>query len=92
MTKHEFMEALFERGNLSLKEAEIVVNTMFKMMTETLRNGDRIELRGFGSFKIKDYESYMGRNPKTGERIQVKAKKMPFFKVGRELRSRVDGK
>ena len=60
-------------------------------MTKTLEDGDRIEIRGFGSFSIRKYKPYVGRNPKTGETIEVKEKKLPFFKVGRELKNRVNG-
>jgi len=90
MTKSQLIEALYERGNLSQKAAEVVVNTIFQAMIETLKNGDRIEIRGFGSFKMKNYGSYKGLNPKTGERVEVKAKRLPFFKVGKELRHRMN--
>ena len=91
MTKSQLIKALFQRhNNLSLKEAEIVVHTIFKSMFEVLKRGENIEIRGFGSFKLKNYDSYMGRNPKTGESIKVKDKKLPFFKVGKELRVRVN--
>jgi integration host factor subunit beta len=59
-------------------------------MAESLAKDDRVEIRGFGSFKVKDYSSYQGRNPKTGEIIQVKEKKLPYFKVGKEMKERVD--
>ena len=90
MNKSELVEALAIRKNLTYKQAEQIVNLLFDSMSEALINDDRIEIRGFGSFMVKDYKSYMGRNPKTGEVIEVKPKKLPFFKVGKELRERVD--
>lgn len=91
MNKSELIEALSLQQDLTYKKAEEIINLMFDTMTEELINGGRIEIRGFGSFVVKDYKSYVGRNPKTGEAIQVKTKKLPFFKVGKELRERVDG-
>jgi integration host factor subunit beta len=69
-----------------------VVNVVFDSMSDSLAKGDRVEIRGFGSFKVKSYNSYQGRNPKTGEIIQVKEKKLPYFKVGKEMKERVDSK
>ena len=91
MNKSELVEALSERENLTYKKAEQIVNLVFDSMAEALIENDRIEIRGFGSFMVKDYKAYMGRNPKTGEVIEVKPKKLPFFKVGKELRERVNG-
>lgn len=91
MNKSELVEALSERENLTYKKAEQIVNLVFDSMAEALIENDRIEIRGFGSFMVKDYKAYMGRNPKTGEVIKVKPKKLPFFKVGKELRERVNG-
>ena len=90
MNKSQLIEALAKAENLTIKAAEDVVNTFFKEMEKSLIRGDRIEIRGLGSFKIKQYDSYNGRNPKTGKIIEVKGKKLPFFKVGRELKERVD--
>ncbi|MDY0291462.1 MAG: HU family DNA-binding protein [Desulfuromonadaceae bacterium] len=90
MNKSELVEALSLEKDLTHKRAEQIVNLIFDSMTEELRNLGRIEIRGFGSFVVKDYKGYTGRNPKTGETIQVKDKKLPFFKVGKELRERVD--
>ncbi len=89
MTKSQLIEAVAARAGLTRKRAERVVNTIFATMEEALVRGDRIEIRGFGSFKTKHYSSYTGRNPKTGEAIQVAEKVLPVFKVGRQLRSRV---
>jgi len=75
---------------LSKQEAIGVVKLFFDSLTETMINGERIEIRGFCSFFIKEYAGYSGRNPKTGEKVQVPGKKMPFFKPGKELRERVD--
>lgn len=91
MTKSELIDQLAQKANgVTYKVAEVVVNTIFQSMKDALMKGERIEIRGFGSIKVKDYPSYMGRNPKTGESIFVPAKKLPFFKVGKELRERVD--
>ena len=90
MNKSQLIEALAKAENLALKKAEEVVNTVFGDMEKALANGERVEIRGFGCFKIKQYEGYQGRNPKTGEIINVSSKKLPFFKVGKELKERVD--
>lgn len=91
MNKSELVEALATQKGLSFKKAEEIVNTIFDSMTQALVKGDRIEIRGFGSFVVRDYKSYTGRNPKTGDLIEVKPKKLPFFKVGKELKERVAG-
>ncbi len=90
MNKSELVEALADKKDLTYKKSEEIVNLIFDSMADTLAKGGRIEIRGFGSFVVKHYKAYMGRNPKTGEVIQVKPKKLPFFKVGKELRERVD--
>ena len=91
MTKSELIEMVAQRSNgITNKVAEVVVNTIFQSMKDALVAGDRIEIRGLGSIKVKSYMSYTGRNPKTGESIFVPSKKLPFFKVGKELRERVD--
>jgi integration host factor subunit beta len=89
MNKSELIEALAAKKGLSFKKAEEIINTIFDTMTDALVAGDRIEIRGFGSFVVNEYKSYVGRNPKTGESIEVKPKKLPFFKVGKELKERV---
>ena len=91
MNKSELVEALANEKNLTYKKSEEIVNIIFDSMSDTLTHGGRIEIRGFGSFIVKDYKAYMGRNPKTGEVINVNPKKLPFFKVGKELRELVDG-
>ena len=91
MNKSELIEELAVKKGLSYKKAEEIVNTIFDSMTNAMVHGDRIEIRGFGSFVVNDYKAYTGRNPKTGESISVKPKKLPFFKVGKELKERVAG-
>ena len=90
MNKSELIEALAQNQSLPTKTAASIVNTIVDTMIETLVRGDNIELRGFGSFTVKKYETYTGRNPKTGDRVLVKPKKLPFFKVGKELRESID--
>ena len=90
MNKSELVERLAERAKITKKRAEQVVNLVFEQMTDALRRGDRIEIRGFGSFTCKSYEAYTGRNPRTGATIPVPAKRLPIFKVGKELKERVD--
>ena len=91
MTKRELIEKLAEKvKTLSLKDSEIIVNTIFDSMTEALATGDRIEIRGFGSVQVKERRPREGRNPRTGEKVSVEEKKVPFFKVGKELKERVD--
>lgn len=90
MNKSELIEALSQDIDLPHREAAAITNTIIETMTEALAKGESIEIRGFGSFVIKDYGSYEGRNPKTGEKIKVKPKKLPFFKVGKDLREQVN--
>lgn len=90
MNKSELIEKLSARTNISIIQAEEVVNLIIGKMRETMAQGGRIEIRGFGSFVVKEYEAYQGRNPKTGAAISVPPKKLPFFKVGKELKERID--
>jgi len=90
MNKSQLIEALAQEEDLALKKAEEVVNTVFGDMEKALISGERVEIRGLGSFKVKHYDGYKGRNPKTGQIIEVTPKKLPFFKVGKELKERVD--
>ena len=92
MNKSELIEALSQEINVPLLEADSITNTVLDAMTNALALGDSIEIRGFGSFVVKEYGSYQGRNPKTGDKIQVPPKKLPFFKVGKELREKVNKK
>lgn len=91
MKKSDLIAQLSENQELSSKEAFAVVNLVFDGFTSALRAGGRIEIRGFGSFTVRDYSPYLGKNPKTGKRVQVGSKKLPYFKVGRELKERVNG-
>ena len=91
MTKAELIDVIAGHTDLTRKSVEAIVNAIFDGMAEAMLAGERIEIRGFGNFTVKEYRSYDGRNPKTGERVEVPPKKMPFFKVGKDLRDRVDG-
>jgi integration host factor subunit beta len=90
MTKSELIDAIAGRGELTKARAELVVNCVFDAMTEALQGGDGIEIRGFGSFTIRPYKPYSGRNPRTGQPVPVPAKRLPFFKVGKELKELVN--
>ncbi len=90
MNKSELIEALAQDIGIPHREAAAITNTIIDTMIESLAKGESIEIRGFGSFVIKQYESYEGRNPKTGKKIKVKPKKLPFFKVGKDLREQVN--
>ena len=85
MLKCQLHQALADKINIPTEEASKIVDGFFDSMREALLRGDRIEIRGFGSFKVKQYDGYLGRNPKTGEPVQVKPKRMPFFKAGKGL-------
>ena len=89
MTRSELIEQLAQNKFISIKAAEWVIQEIFDSMSETLIAGGRIEIRGFGSFEIREYEGYTGRNPKTGLEVSVNPKKLPFFKVGKELKERI---
>jgi len=92
MNKSDLIVALAEKKNLTGKQATEIVDLMFKGFINELKNGGRIEIRGFGSFTVRKYKAYKGRNPKNGEHIDVRPKRLPFFKVGKELKKMVDGK
>jgi integration host factor subunit beta len=89
MNKSDLIIALSEKEKLTEKDASRLVNLVFDGFTDALKNGGRIEIRGFGSFTVREYDGYRGRNPKTGEPVAVKPKKGAFFKVGKELKKRV---
>lgn len=92
MTKSQLIERLMDAGSdLNKKESELVVNTIFDSIGSALISGDRVEIRGFGSFSIREREARQARNPKSGNLIDIPSKKTPFFKTGKELRERVDG-
>ena len=91
MNKSNMIDTLSTKEKLTEKNASEIINLVFDGFTDTLKKGGRIEIRGFGAFTVREYEAYKGRNPKTGNKVEVKSKKLPFFKVGRELKKRVDG-
>ena len=90
MNKLELIQALKKNNGLSKLEAATIVDLFFDKISTALAEGDRIEIRGLCSFYVKKYKAYAGRNPLTGERVQVTPKRLPFFKCGRELKERVD--
>ena len=90
MNKSELIEIVSQRSGVTKKKAEDVVNMIFDSMFAAMVKGDRIEIRGFGSYVVKSYGEYTGRNPRTGQSIHVRPKRLPFFKVGKELKEKVD--
>jgi len=90
LNKLELTQKVKDKCNLTKREADEIVKIFFSEMTNALANGERVEIRGFCSFFIKEYKSYTGRNPKTGKKVKVTPKKLPFFKCGKELKERVD--
>ena len=92
MTKSDIIKKLQNETDLTKKKATIVLDTLFDEMAKALSKGNRIEIRGFGSFHVRKYKAYTGRNPKTGEKVKIKPKKLPFFKLGRELKDRANHK
>jgi integration host factor subunit beta len=91
MTKSELIEAVAQRSNITKSRAELVVNCVFDAMTAALERGEGIEIRGYGSFTVRHYSAYDGRNPRTGKAVSVPEKRLPFFKVGKELKALVNG-
>ncbi len=91
MNRSQLIESLAIKKDIPYKRAEEIVSVVFGAMTEAMVKNERIEIRGLGSFVIKEYDTYIGRNPKTGEPISVRPKKLPFFKVGKELKEMVIG-
>lgn len=91
MTKSELIEKVSSRVTaFSRRDIEIIVDTLFRSMSDNLANGGKVEIRGFGSFKIKDRDARQGRNPKSGENIFIQPKRVPFFKAGKEIRERIN--
>ncbi len=91
MTKSELIETVASRvKNFSRKDVEIIVDTLFQSMSDSLRKGEKVEIRGFGSFKVKHRKGRQGRNPKSGENIYIESKRIPFFKAGKELKERIN--
>jgi integration host factor subunit beta len=91
MTKSEVIDHLTEKLRMPKGRVEQLVNVIFESMEQALRRGERIEIRGFGSFEVREYKAYEGRNPRTGESVYVRPKRLPFFKVGKELKERING-
>jgi integration host factor subunit beta len=91
MTKADLIEEVSRAVEMSRKDSEVIVETVFDSIVKTLRSGDKIEIRGFGSFRTRERKSRVGRNPKTGARVEVPAKKIPFFKPSKELKDVVNG-
>ncbi len=91
MTKSELIETVASSvNNFSRKDVEVVIDTLFESMSESLSRGEKVEIRGFGSFKIKQRDGRQGRNPKSGENIYIEPKKVPFFKAGKEIKERIN--
>jgi integration host factor subunit beta len=90
MTKSDLIELVANKLHLPKGKAELIVNCIFDSMEDSLKKGERIEIRGFGSFEIRHYKAYEGRNPRTGDPVGVQPKRLPFFKVGKELKERVN--
>ena len=90
MNKADLVNALKNQNGFTRHQAETIVDIFFGTMADALSKGERVEIRGFGSIFIKQYKSYIGRNPKTGEPVKVEPKKLPFFRCGKELKERVD--
>ena len=91
MTKADLIEEVSRAVEMSRKDSEVIVETVFDSIVKTLRSGDKIEIRGFGSFRTRERKPRVGRNPKTGARVEVPAKKIPFFKPSKELKDVVNG-
>ena len=90
MNKQDLANRFSEREGMSQAISKTIVDMFFDDMASNLIKGDRVEMRGFGTFKMKEYKEYAGRNPRTGEKVEVKSKRLPVFKVGKELKERVD--
>ena len=90
VTKAQLVEEVARSADLTKKDAEVIVSTVLESIVDSLKDGDKIELRGFGSFRIRERGSRIGRNPKTGARVDVPSKKIPYFKPGKELRERLN--
>lgn len=90
MTKSVLIELLATRANIPKVESEKIVNSFFEAMVEALKHGESIEIRGFGSFRIRSYKPYTGRNPKTNQSVSVPQKRLPFFRVGKELKELIN--
>ena len=87
MTKAELVDEVSQNSDLNKKDAEVIVQTVLDSITDSLKAGEKVELRGFGSFRLRDRAPRLGRNPKTGEQVHVPAKRVPYFKPGKDLKS-----
>ena len=92
MNARDLASKLAERENLTQREADAILKLIFRLFTGAMKKGDRIEIRGFGSFTMRDYGTYKGRNPKTGKEVEVKPKRLPYFKVGKEWKQMINNK
>jgi integration host factor subunit beta len=90
LTGEQLNKILAEKEGISQKKAKRIIDTMFQSMADSLEEAERVDIRGFGTFKVKDYDGYTGRNPKTGAAVEVKKKRLPCFKVGKALKERVN--
>jgi integration host factor subunit beta len=90
MTKAELVDTVSKKSDLSKKDAEVIVQAVLDSITKSLQGGEKVELRGFGSFRLRERASRQGRNPKTGERVHVPAKRVPYFKPGKELKELIN--
>ncbi len=90
MTKAELVDEVAKNSDLSKKDAEVIVQTVLDGIVDSLKRGEKVELRGFGSFRLRERASRQGRNPKTGEKVHVPAKKVPYFKPGKELKELIN--
>jgi integration host factor subunit beta len=90
MTKADLIRVISVKNDIPFPDAEQAVNTFFRVVSTGLKEGKRIEIRGFGTFQMREYDGYMGRNPRTGETVNVPPKRLPFFKVGKDLRDAVN--
>jgi len=91
MNKSDLISLLATRENLTETQAARIVELIFDGFKDALAKGDRIEIRGFGSFVMREYATYTGRNPKTGDKVEIKPKQLPYFKVGKELKEKING-
>ncbi len=91
MKKSDLISLLAARENLTEGKAARIINLIFDGFKDALAKGDRIEIRGFGNFVMRDYRTYTGRNPKTGDKLEIKPKRLPYFKVGKELKEKING-
>ncbi|MFH1626245.1 MAG: HU family DNA-binding protein [Pseudomonadota bacterium] len=92
MNKSDLTRQLSMKTNITKKQANEIIKILFESLSNALMDNDRIEIRGFGSFVIREYNPYVGRNPRTGDSIKVSTKRLPFFKVGKDLKERVNSK